>query len=114
MGTLKLKLEELIGSTITNIEFNFIEQKMVINCVNDRNSQSRIEIGNVIVGYINNICSKSILDFKITSEIGVGFWSSLEEVNYKSNENLNQVQIFLKDKQGVNSGAIEFVMKVVA
>ncbi len=110
---LHLELEKMVGSKITSIEFNFIEQRMVINCAKDINSQNGIEIGNVIIGYINNVCSKTISDFKMTSEIGVGFWSSLQEMNYKSNDDLTQVQIFLKDEQDLNNGAIEFVMKVI-
>lgn len=111
MAILHLKLKQLVGSKITSIEFNFIEQRLIINCSNEMNLQSEIEVENVIVGYINNFWSNIISDFKTTSEVGVGFWSSLEKMNYKDKSDLTQVQIFLKNEHGSNNGAIEFVMK---
>lgn len=111
MDTLSVKLKKLVGSEVTNIEFNFIKQRIIINCVNDM-SLREVEIDNVIVGYLNNISSKIIYDFKITSEIGVGFWSSLDEMNYEDRTSLTQVQIFLNSKHGSDNGAIEFVLKV--
>jgi hypothetical protein len=110
MNILLLRLEQLVGSKATSMEFNFVEQVLIINCSNKTNLPTEIKVENVIIGYINNFCSSIISDIRMSNDIGIGFWSSLEKMNYRERGDFAQLQILLTEENGPKKGAIEFVV----